>query len=147
VDAGNLDGAIQFVHEDDVVDAISRLLLGRHAGPFNLSPEGLMTLRECAEVLDTPIRKMPEWLYRRIARVLWHLRASEAPPGQIDFAMYPWIVSNEKLKQTLDWTPKHTSRETFDITMRAQGKLPAADPPVAGASTNGAATETPTAVS
>jgi UDP-glucose 4-epimerase len=129
VDAGNLDGAIQFVHEDDVVDAISRLLLGRHAGQFNLSPEGLMTLRECAEVLDTPIRKMPEWLYRRIARVLWHLRASEAPPGQIDFAMYPWIVSNEKLKKTLDWKPKHTSRETFDITMRAQGKLPPAEPP------------------
>jgi UDP-glucose 4-epimerase len=147
VDAGNLDGAIQFVHEDDVVDAISRLLLGRHAGQFNLSPDGLMTLRECAEVLDTPIRKMPERVYRGIARVLWRVRASEAPPGQIDFAMYPWIVSNEKLKQTLDWTPKHTSRETFDITMRAQGKLPPADPPVAGASTNGATTETPTAVS
>src|ERR671920_1605489 len=80
VDAGNLDGAIQFVHEDDVVEAISRLLLGRHAGQFNLSPEGLMTLRECAEILETPIRKMPLRLYRAIARVLWRLRLSEAPP-------------------------------------------------------------------
>ena len=68
VDAGNLDGTIQFVHEDDVVDAISRLLLGRHAGQFNLSPEGLMTLRECAEALETPIRKMPFWLYQGIAQ-------------------------------------------------------------------------------
>ena len=27
-------------------------------------PTGLMTLRECAELLETPIRKMPLWLYR-----------------------------------------------------------------------------------
>jgi UDP-glucose 4-epimerase len=130
VDAGHLDGAVQFVHEDDVVDAISRLLLGHHAGQFNLAPDGLMTLRECAELLETPVRKMPVRLYRAIGKALWRLRLSEAPPGQIDFALYPWIVSNEKVKSTLGWTPKHTSRETFEITMRAQGKLPPADPPV-----------------
>lgn len=142
VDAGNIDGTIQFVHEDDVVDAISRLLLGRHAGQFNLSPEGLMTLRECAEALETPIRRMPLWVYRALARLLWRLRLSEAPPGQIDFALYPWIVSNEKLKSTLDWAPRHSSRETFEITMRAHGKMSPAEPRVAPASSNGAATET-----
>ena len=112
-----------------MVEAVSGLLLGRHAGQFNLSPDGLMTLRECAELLDTPIRKMPLWAYRALAKLLWRLRLSEAPPGQIDFALYPWIVSNEKIKATLGWTPKHTSRETFEITMRAQGKLPPAEPP------------------
>jgi UDP-glucose 4-epimerase len=146
VDAGNLDGTIQFVHEDDVVEAISRLLLGRHAGQFNVSPEGLMTLRECAEVLGTTVRKLPLWLYRGLAKVLWRLRRSEAPPGQIDFALYPWIVSNEKLKRTLDWTPRYSSRETFEITMRAQGLLPPAEAVVADASTNGAATETTSSV-
>jgi len=130
VDAGNLDSHIQFVHEDDVVEAVSGLLIGRHAGEFNLAPDGLMTLRECAELLETPVRKMPVRLYRAIGKVLWRLRLSEAPPGQIDFALYPWIVSNEKAKSTLGWTPKHSSRETFEITMRAQGKLPAAEPPV-----------------
>jgi len=142
VDAGNLDETIQFVHEDDVVEAISRLLLGRHAGQFNLSPEGLMTLRECAAVLGTTVRKMPLWAYRSLAKVMWRLRLSEAPPGQIDFALYPWIVSNEKLKGALGWTPRYTSRETFEITMRAHGLLPAEEPVVADASTNGAATET-----
>ena len=56
---------------------------------------------------------------------MWRLRLSEVPPGQLDFALYPWIVSNEKLKQTLGWTPRYSSRETFEITMRAQGKLEA----------------------
>jgi UDP-glucose 4-epimerase len=146
VDAGNLDETIQFVHEDDVVEAISRLLLGRHAGQFNLSPEGLMTLRECAAVLGTTVRKMPLWAYRSLAKVAWRLRLSEAPPGQIDFALYPWIVSNEKLKATLDWTPRYTSRETFEITMRAKDLLPPEEPVVAAASTNGAAAETTSSV-
>jgi UDP-glucose 4-epimerase len=127
VDAGNLDGHIQFVHEEDVVEAVSGLLLGRHAGQFNLAPDGLMTLRECAELLDTPIRRMPLWAYRGLAKLLWRLRLSEAPPGQIDFALYPWIVSNEKLKRTLGWTPAHSSRETFEITMRKQGKMAPAE--------------------
>jgi UDP-glucose 4-epimerase len=123
-DAGQLDNPIQFVHEDDVVEAITALLLGRHAGPFNVAGDGLMTLRECSEIIGTPIRRMPLRAYRGLARAMWRARLSEAPPGQIEFALHPWVVSNEKLKRTTDWSPRHTSRETFEITMRAHGKLP-----------------------
>jgi UDP-glucose 4-epimerase len=147
VDTGNMDSSTQFVHEDDVVDAISRLLLGRHAGQFNLSPDGLMTRRECAELLETRVIKLPVWLYKTLAKLSWRLRLTEAPSGGIDFELYPWILSNEKVKETLGWKPRFSSRETFEIAMRAQGKLPPAEPHVADASTNGAATEAPSAVS
>jgi UDP-glucose 4-epimerase len=129
VDTGNIDSHTQFVHEDDVVEAISRLLLGRHAGQFNLAADGLMTRRECAELLGTRVVRLPVWLYRALAKLAWRVRQSEAPPGGIDFELYPWILSNEKVKETLDWTPRYSSRETFEIAMRAQGKLPPADVP------------------
>jgi hypothetical protein len=60
---------------------------------------------------------------------MWKLRRSESPPGSIDFALYPWIVSSEKLRRETSWRPRHTSRETFEITMRAHGKLASADAP------------------
>ena len=41
--------------------------------------------------------------------------------GQLDFIRYPWIASNEKLKAELGWTPRYTSRETFEIALRAKG--------------------------
>jgi len=85
VDAGNIESAAQFVHEDDVFDAISRLLLGRHAGQFNLSAGGLMTRRECAELLDTRVIRLPVWLYRALAKLYWRAHLSEAPAGGIDF--------------------------------------------------------------
>jgi UDP-glucose 4-epimerase len=120
---GTIDRDIQFVHEDDVVEAITLLLLGRHAGAYNVAGDGLMTNRECAELIETKIRKMPLPVYRALARVMWRLRQAEAPPGAIEFALHSWLLSNEKLKR-LGWTPKHSSRETFEITMRAHGKLP-----------------------
>jgi hypothetical protein len=54
---------------------------------------------------------------------------AEAPPGQLDFTRYPWIASNEKIKRELDWTPRYTSAETFEIAIqarRAQSAAPAA---------------------
>jgi UDP-glucose 4-epimerase len=128
VDVGTIDHDIQFVHEEDVVEGITALLLGRHAGAYNVSGDGLMTNRECAELIGTPIRKMPLRVYRGLARVMWRIRQSEVPPGGIEFALHSWLLSNEKLKRTTGWQPKHTSRETFEITMRAHGKLPPAEP-------------------
>jgi UDP-glucose 4-epimerase len=123
------DVDVNFVHEDDVVEAICALLLGRHAGAFNVAGDGLMTLRECAETIGLPIRKLPLRAYRGLARTMWAARLSEAAPRQIEFALHPWVVSNEKLKQATGWSPRHTSRETFEITMRVHGKLPPAAAP------------------
>jgi UDP-glucose 4-epimerase len=128
-DLGNLDGPIQFVHEDDVVDALTGLLEGAHDGAFNLAGEGYTTLREAAEISGLPVRRVPLRPYRAFARAMWRARASEAPPGQIEFARWPWVVSNEKLKNTLGWTPRYTSRETFEVTMRAKGKIEGGPPP------------------
>jgi len=117
------DADWQFVHEDDVVDAISRLLADRRAGIYNLTGDGTIKLSEAARIAGLKVRKMPLKLYRRIAAASWKLRLPnvEAPPGQIEFVLHPWIASNEKLKAELGWTPRYTSRETFEITMRAKG--------------------------
>jgi UDP-glucose 4-epimerase len=126
VDLGHMDDPIQFVHEDDLVEAIRRLLEGRHGGAFNVTGDGLMTYRECAELAGLKVRRLPLPLARALARASWRLRASEAPPGQIQFALFPWVASNEKLKRTLDWAPEYSSREVFELTMRAKGAMLAA---------------------
>jgi UDP-glucose 4-epimerase len=129
-DVGSLEMPMQFVHEEDVVEAVTALLLGRHGGAFNVAGDGEITVRETAELISSPIRRMPLRAYRALARATWTARLSETPSGQIEFALHPWVVSTEKLKRTTGWQPAHTSRETFEIAMRAHGKLaPAATPP------------------
>jgi UDP-glucose 4-epimerase len=137
-DFGLPDPGIQFVHEDDVVSALVTLLEGRHSGAFNVAGDGVLSNAECAELIGLPRRRVPLGVMRRFAALMWRLHASEAPPGALQFAMYPWIVSNEKLKRETGWQPRFSSRETFEITMRAHGKLPA-DGPAAAVPTPAAA--------
>jgi UDP-glucose 4-epimerase len=116
------DMELQYVHEDDVVDALSRLLVESRAGIFNLAGDGTLRLSEAARIAGLKTRRVPFRIYRRLAAALWRLRVprAEAPPGQIDFLRFPWLASNEKIKRELDWTPRFTSRETFEIAIRAK---------------------------
>lgn len=121
-----LDGVeeqVQFVHEDDVVSAIAGLLDAKAAGAFNVTGDGTVTWRETAEVAGLKAKERSFKGQYLLSRVLWWLRIPrvEAPPGNLRFLRHPWVASNEKIKAAIGWQPGHTSRETFEIAMRAKG--------------------------
>lgn len=133
-----VDEQVQLVHEDDVVSAIVSLLDARAPGAFNIAGEGTMTYRESAELIGMKVREMPLKRMERLVKVGWKLhlpRFGAAPAGSLHFFRYPWIVSTEKLKATTGWAPKHTTREVFEETMRAKGKLAGAPSDPAGVGT------------
>jgi UDP-glucose 4-epimerase len=125
-DFGLGDPPLQFVHVDDVAEALILLLEGRHAGAFNVAADGYLSLAEASDLIGLKGRRVPYKIYKRLAAGLWKARVSEAPAGQLEFAIHPWVASNEKLKTTTGWSPRWTSREVFELTMRAKGKLTAA---------------------
>jgi UDP-glucose 4-epimerase len=141
-----LDGVeehFQLVHEDDLVAALVALLDGKAGGAFNIAGDGTMTWREAGELVGAKPRRMPFRLAYALAKWSWRLRVpgAEAPPGNLHFLRHPWVVSNEKLKAVTGWRPEHTTRETFEVTMRSRGLLgpsegipapaPVGQPPVA----------------
>ena len=86
------DADWQYVHEDDVVDAMSRLLSERRGGIFNLTADGTVKMSEAAAIAGKKVRKMPLKLYRRMRRRIagsCACRNVEAPPGQIEFVLHP----------------------------------------------------------
>ena len=70
---------------------------------------------------DVSLRNM-----KRLNGAMWklHVPRTEAPPGNLDFLRYPWVVSNEKLKAETGWEPRYDTLETLEITMRSRGALP-----------------------
>ena len=151
---GEPDQHVQFVHEDDLAEAISGLVVGRHAGAFNVTGDGVMTWQETAEVAGIRLRTMPFGFFYGLNKLMWrlHVPGTESPPGNLHFIRNRWVCSNEKLKQTLDWAPKHDTRETFELTLRARGVLGADGTPPApaasaeAASPNGHGAQDPAAV-
>jgi UDP-glucose 4-epimerase len=128
-----VDEEFQLVHEDDTVAALVGLLDARAGGAFNVAADGTLTWRESAEMIGLKTREMPMKRLKRIYRLAWrlHVPGVESPPGNADFARYPWIVSNEKLKSEIGWEPTATTREVFVETMYAQGTI--ATPPARAA--------------
>lgn len=142
----HLDGTdteFQLIHEDDLVAGMMALLDRKEGGAFNFAGDGKMTWREAAEILDLRVIKMPFRLAYWLAKWQWrlHVPRTYAPPGNIHFIRYPWVVSNEKLKTVAGWEPRYDTRQTFEITMRARGLMgaesesevaaPVSGPPVA----------------
>jgi UDP-glucose 4-epimerase len=124
IDVGGGDTPIQFVHEDDVVEALILLIEGRHGGAYNVGGDGTLTINECGDIIGLKRRKLPLKAAWRLGALMWKLRQSETPPGNLHFALHPWVVANDKLK-SVGWKPRYSTRETFEIAMRARGKLPA----------------------
>ncbi|MDX6651756.1 MAG: UDP-glucose 4-epimerase [Solirubrobacterales bacterium] len=120
-----LDYELQFVHEDDVVEAITSLLDAGVGGAFNIAGDGILSYRESAEMIGQRVSEMSLARAYKLYKILWALRfpGVEAPAGVVKTGRYPWLVSNEKLKAATGWQPRHTSRETFELAMRAKGKL------------------------
>jgi UDP-glucose 4-epimerase len=134
-DFGLPDPGIQFVHEDDVVEALVVLLGERVGGAFNVAGDGTMPMADCASLAGVPRRRVPLRVMWRLASLMWRLRMSETPPGNLHFVVHPWLVSNEKLKRSTSWRPRYSSRETFEITMRTHERGEAvAEAPSAGGS-------------
>ena len=75
-------------------------------------------------------REMSFKTVRRIYAAAWALHAPrvEAPAGNLNFIRHPWLVSNEKLKAEIGWTPSADTREVFIETMYSKG-LTATPPP------------------
>jgi nucleoside-diphosphate-sugar epimerase len=113
----------QFVHVDDLTEALILLLEGRHPGVFNVTGDGYISLSEACTLIGLKARRVPYGLYKMLAAGLWTARISEAPAGQLEFVVHPWVASNEKLKETTGWRPRWTSRDVFESTMKAKGKL------------------------
>jgi UDP-glucose 4-epimerase len=123
-----VDQEFQLVHEDDVVSALFALLDGKHPGAFNLAGDGLLTWRRAAEMINKKTREVSLKNMKRFSAVLWrlHVPRTEAPPGNLDFIRYPWVVSTEKLKSTTGWQPRYDTLETYKVTMHSKGLLPEA---------------------
>jgi UDP-glucose 4-epimerase len=123
-DFGMPDQPLQFVHVDDLTEAVILLLDGRQAGAFNVAGDGYLSVLEASDLIGLKPRRVPYKVYKGLVATLWKAHLSETPPGELEFAIHPWVASNEKLKKATGWSPRWTSRDVFELTMRAKGKLP-----------------------
>ena len=123
---------IQFVHEDDVVEAITGLLLGRHGGAFNVAGDGLMTK---PRVRRADRRPDPQDAAARstaaLARAMWALRAVGGAARADRVRALPVDRSRTRSSSgRLGWTPAlHEPRDVRDHDAGAREAAAGGDAP------------------
>lgn len=115
------DLVLQFVHSDDVADALTRILRQRPHGPVNLVTEPVVTPRVLAEVLGGRHVPMSAWLLRLLANVTWRLRLQPTPPGWVDLALTAPLLDATRARAELGWEPKYDAQQALQALLRGIG--------------------------
>jgi len=106
------DPLLQFVHEEDLVDAFEKAALESHPGVFNVVGKGVLPLATLLALADKRPRPVPRgWLYRS------HWLHSEGlygdPPGAFfDYLRYLWVADGARAWAEFG-EPVYTTREAW----------------------------------
>lgn len=120
---------LQFVHADDVGDAVSRILRGRVAGVFNLAADALDG-HDMAAALGARALPLPRALLRTLVRGLFRVHAVPLSPGWFDVAVATPVMDTGRARRELGWVPGTGTTDLLHVLVQslaegARGRSPA----------------------
>jgi len=108
VRARGADAPVQFVHLDDLADAVDLARRVRWSGPANVAPQGWLTVEELRALRGpAPRVRLPEPLVRR-----WLSRRRRDGSAVVTATVHPWVVAADRLRAA-GWTPAYSCEEAF----------------------------------
>ncbi len=115
----------QAVHSDDVGEAYRAAVLSDCAGAFNIAAEPAIGSQELAGMLGARLVTVSPRVIRAAAATTYRMRLQPAEPGWVDMGLGVPLMSTERARRELDWSPRRTAIEA--ISELAQGMRDGAD--------------------
>ena len=103
----------QFIHEEDVADAVALALQSGAHGVFNVIGPGAVPLKVAIRETGGTAVPLPESALRAVAGRLFRLGLYHTPPGAIDFLKYPCVIDGEAFQHATGFTPLFSLEDTF----------------------------------
>jgi UDP-glucose 4-epimerase len=104
----------QAVHSDDVADAYRRAVLSDVSGALNVAADPVIGTAELSQLLDARPVRIPARIVRGAAAATFALRLQPAEPGWIDMALGVPLMSVERARGELGWSPRHSSTDAVE---------------------------------
>ena len=113
------DPPMQFLHEDDLVEAMARVIARPAPGVYNLAGRGTVTWSEMAATSGRHLLPLPAVLAYAATGLSWFLRLQgDSSPAGLDLIRYRWTVSTEKAERELGVSFSYSSRQTWEAFAR-----------------------------
>lgn len=107
------DVPAQFVHLDDLADAVVLCVTNELSGVYNVSPDGFVPGSRVRALSGmSPRLRLPDRLGEFVGDLRWRFQRGPIPPGLRPYVRSPWLVSNGRLRAA-GWNPSVTSEQAF----------------------------------
>jgi UDP-glucose 4-epimerase len=107
------DPLMQFIHEQDVVEAIALSLEHGLQGVFNLVGPGQVPIHTAIRESGGRAVPLPEFLFRPLIRLLFARGLVPWPEGAIDFLKFPVTLSGRRFDEATTVRPLFGLEEIF----------------------------------
>jgi UDP-glucose 4-epimerase len=107
------DPLLQFVHEQDLIDAFKLAVDEDANGAFNIVGDGVLPYSTVLALMGRLPLPVPHFLARPLVSALWATQVIDAPPTFLDFLRYLCIADGSRAKDKLCFRPRYDIRATI----------------------------------
>lgn len=111
--------AVQFVHTDDVADAVARILAARASGAFNLAADPIIDRARFAEVFGGVGPPMPVGALKALAEASYRARLQPTDGGWVEMGFKLPNIASDRARAELGWQPQHAADQVLADFVRA----------------------------
>ena len=129
--------ALQFVDSFDLAEAYRLAVVSDVEGAFNIAADPVIDARTAADALHAFAIPVPARVLRGAASLSWRLRLQPPDPGWIDLAVESPLMSTQRARDVLGWTPHRSADDVLAEFVQAVGRAeglqtPPLDPDTGG---------------
>jgi UDP-glucose 4-epimerase len=119
------DPRLQFVHEDDGMEALQRATVERWSGTYNVAGDGVVLLSQAIRRAGRVELGVPRQASGVVGDVFRRLGLADFSPEQLRLLTYGRGIDTSRVRQERGFVAKHTSEEAFDqfVAARARGGI------------------------
>jgi UDP-glucose 4-epimerase len=121
------DARMQFMHEDDAIDALVRATTGGAKGVVNLAGDGVVTVLQAASIVGRPVLPLPLPAAGIAGSLAKRFGLADFSSDQMSFLAFGRGLDTSRMRTVLGFEPRYTSRGAFEDFARSVGPaMPAA---------------------
>ncbi|HMM95563.1 MAG: NAD-dependent epimerase/dehydratase family protein [Micrococcales bacterium] len=108
------DARMQFLHEDDAIDALVLGGTGSATGVVNVAGDGVVTVLQAASLVGRPVLPLPLGSAGFVGGMTRRLGLADFSPDQMGFLAFGRGLDTTRMRTVLGFEPRFTTREAFE---------------------------------